>query len=105
MAAYDLYGVKDLSISAASLSVEESLKLSFDRRESSYHGGEYYFSGNKESEHFTLKNNVDPFDGEAVEHEFPEYPILLYVDMTDRAEEVKGKLGMEFHLLRHELLD
>ncbi|MDD0967807.1 MULTISPECIES: hypothetical protein [Pseudomonas] len=105
MAAYDLYGVKNLSVSAARSKVEESLELSLDRRESGYHGGEYYFFGNKESEHLTLKNNIDPFDGEAVEQEFPEYPVLLYVDSTGRAEEITKKLAEEFFLLRRELLD
>lgn len=105
MAAYDLYGVKNLSVSAARLKVDESLKLSLERRESSYHGGEYYFFGNRESEHLTLKNNIDPIDGEAVEQEFPEYPVLLYVDSTGRAEEIAVRLAEDFFLLRHELLD
>jgi len=105
MAAYDLYGVKNLSVSAARLKVEESLNLSLDRRESTYHGGEYFFFGNKESEHLTLKNNIDPIDGEAVEQEFSEYPVLLYVDSTGRAEEIAERLAEDFFLLRHELLD
>ncbi|WP_454834568.1 hypothetical protein [Pseudomonas lini] len=105
MAAYDLYGVKGLTILEAKLKVEESLKLSFDERESTYQGGVYYRFGSDESEKFLLKGNVDPFDGEAVEQKFSEYPVLLYVDMTVRSEEVRCLLSMEFCLLRHELYE
>ncbi|MBM0280190.1 hypothetical protein [Pseudomonas chlororaphis] len=105
MTAYDLYGFKSLSVLEARSKIEERLGFSFEERESSYQGGDYYKFGDKGEESFVLKRNVDPFDGEPVEQIFSEYPVLLYVDMTLRSEEIKSLLSTEFYLLRHELLD
>jgi len=105
MAAYDLYGVKRGTIFEVRLKVEESLNVFFEERESTYQGGIYYRFGEGELEKFFLKVNVDPFDGEAVELEFSKYPVLMYVDMTTRSEEIRRLLGVEFCLLRHELYD
>lgn len=105
MAAYDLYGVKGLTVFEVRLKVEESLKVSFEERESTYQGGVYYRFGDGESERFVVKGNVDPFDGEAVEQKFAEYPVLIYVDMTTRSEEIRRLLSADFCLLRHELFD
>lgn len=105
MAAYDLYGFKGMAILEAKSKIEEKLKFSLEERESSYQGGIYYKFGDEESESFVLKGNIDPFDGEAVEQMFSDYPVLLYVDMTLRSEEIKSLLSTEFCLLRHELFD
>ncbi|MCP3022878.1 hypothetical protein [Cupriavidus basilensis] len=105
MAAYDLYGFKGASIFEAKSKIEERLKFSFEKRDSSYQGGLYYRFGENESECLTLKRNIDPFDGESVEQMFSDYPVLLYVDMTLRSEEIRSLLGTEFNLLRHELFD
>lgn len=56
-------------------------------------------------EGFILKENTDPFDGEAVEPLFSDYPILLYVDKTTRSDEIASLLNMKFFLLRHKLYD
>ncbi|MCQ6260174.1 hypothetical protein [Pseudomonas sp. Q11] len=105
MAAYDLYGVKDISIIVAKLNVEELLGVSFEERESAYQGGVYYRFDGEGGEGFVLKENIDPFDGEAVEQLFSEYPVLLYVDKTTRSDEIGDFLNIKFCLLRHELFD
>lgn len=105
MATYDLYGYKGVAILEARSKIEENLNFSFEERESLYQGGVYYKFGSKESECFVLKVNIDPFDGEPVEQSFPDYSILLYVDMTLRSEEIRSLLSTDFYLLRHELLD
>lgn len=105
MAAYDLYGFKSVAILEAKSEIEEKLNFYFDERESSYQGGVYYKFINNDSETFVLKGNVDPFDGEPIEQAFSGYPVLLYVDMTLRSEEIKSLLGVRFDLLRHELFD
>ncbi|MGX9565516.1 hypothetical protein [Pseudomonas sp. CFBP 5748] len=104
MAVYDLYGIKGITIIEAKLCIERSLMFSFEERDSTYQGG-YYRFGSIGVEEFVLKLNVDPFDGEAVEQKFPEYPVLLYVNMTNRSEEIGGLLSEEFCLLRHEVYD
>lgn len=105
MPAYDLYGFKGAAILEAKSKIEEKLNFSFEERDSSYQGGIYYKFGDKESESFVLKGNIDPFDGESVEQMFSDCPILLYVDMTLRSEEIKLLLSTDFYLLRHELFD
>ncbi|WP_082055126.1 hypothetical protein [Cupriavidus basilensis] len=105
MAAYDLYGFKGVSILEAKLKIEGKLNFSFEESDSSYQGGVYYKFGEKDSECFILKGNIDPCDGESVEQMFSGYPLLLYVDMTLRSDEIKLSLGTEFDLLRHELFD
>ncbi|MBK5073785.1 hypothetical protein I2492_13435 [Budviciaceae bacterium CWB-B4] len=102
---YDLYGFNGVSIFKAKSKVEEKLNFSFEERDSSYQGGIYYKFGDKESECFILKGNIDPFDGEPVEQMFSGYSVLLYVDMTSRSEEIKSLLSTKFDLLRHELFD
>lgn len=105
MAAYDLYGFKGSSIFGAKSKIEGKLNISFEGRDSSYQGGVYYKFGEKESEVFIVKRNIDPFDGEPVEKMFSDYPVLLYVDVTLRSEEIKSFLGTEFNLLRHEFFE
>lgn len=105
MTAYDLYGFKGLAILEAKSEIEEKLGFYFEERESSYQGGIYYKFVSDGSETFVLKGNVDPFDGEPVEQMFSGYPVLLYVDMTLRSEEIKSLLSAGFDLLRHELFD
>ena len=105
MAAYDLYGVKGLSISNAKSSVEVALKLCFEERESLYQGGIYFICGDETSESYMLKGNIDLLDEEAAEPEFSDYPVLLYVNITARSEQIAMLLGERFHLLKHEYLD
>lgn len=102
--AYDLYGAKDLGLLSAKVNVERVLGEIFEERDSSYQGGIYYMLGGGDAESFVIKLNVDPFDGGAVEQDYPGYKVLLYINATDRSsalEEVMRQAG--FKLLRHEV--
>lgn len=103
--AYDLYGAKELSLQGAKAFIERALGAVLEERESSYQGGIYYILGDSVSEHFILKLNVDPFDGEAAECDFSDYTVLLYVNDTFRASDIEMSIGREygFELLRHEV--
>ncbi|ABR85694.1 hypothetical protein CSB95_6773 [Pseudomonas aeruginosa] len=61
--------------------------------------------GSNDSENFILKANLDPLDDEPVELNFPDYPILLYINATTRSSAIEGviKKGACFKLLRHEM--
>ncbi len=105
MSIYALYGLKGLSLMDARSKVESALGCFFEERESSYQAGIYYRFQAGEEESFVLKNNLDPFDGEAVEAQFAEYDVLLYVDATQRSAPIRSLLGPEFCLLREEAYD
>jgi hypothetical protein len=104
MNTYDLYGTKYLSLALARAQIKDLAGILLEERDSTYHSGVYYFQGDSGSEHFILKNNIDPFDGEAVEQAFADYPVLFYVNATNRSLELMGMLKVEggFSLLRHE---
>ena len=104
MATHILYGSK-LSLAEAKEILEELLTLQFEARESTYQCGEYFRTGNRAGEHFELKKNADPFDGDPVEIKFPELPTLLYINATSRSEELREIVEHArggFALLRHE---
>lgn len=79
--------------------------MQFEARESEYQGGEYFHAGCMIAESFELKRNVDPFDDDPVEMNFPEFPTLLYINESSRSEELIKSLALadrDFILLRHE---
>lgn len=102
---YDLYGVVGLSLLLAKERVEEMLGVFLEERESSYQGGIYYAWGRSDSEHYVLRVNVDPFDEGPVEQDFPEFPVLLYVNATERSSSIEGVVRKDsfFKMLRHEV--
>ena len=107
MAVYDLYGFSSIEISDVKILVEESLNIEFTARNSTYQGGDYYIWGNRGEANILIKRNVDPFDGEPSEMAFGEYPVLLYVNNTERSEIIRGVLSTKLvsaALLRHENL-
>jgi hypothetical protein len=105
MNTYDLYGVKNCSLTLARAQIEKLTGILLEERNSIYHGGVYYFYGDSTSEHFVLKSNVDPFDGEPVEQAFLDSPVLFYVNATNRSLDLMDSLKIDegFSLLRHEV--
>jgi hypothetical protein len=73
--------------------VENALGIKFIAHESTYRGGDYYCFGKIGEEEFTLQRNFNLIDKEWTEEEFQEFPILIYVDKTSRAEEIEKLLG------------
>ncbi|EMA3642301.1 hypothetical protein U2T78_003053 [Providencia stuartii] len=106
MSFYDLYAFKGTDIHEAKNNIELVLNIKFSERESDFQGGIYFISGNKTSENFILKNNIDPLDQEPVEIDYPEHIIILYVNDTDKAIAIKDALlsTNNFTLLRSEEL-
>jgi len=85
----DLYGFGNDDLEAAKLAVEQALGIRLTAHESLYFAGNYYRLGRLGEEHFILRRNIDPFDGEPAELEFPEVGILLYVNETERPRELE----------------
>jgi hypothetical protein len=107
MTVYDLYGFMSNDIEGARNILESSLGIQFGVRESAYQGGEYFQCGKTNDEHFVLKRNVDPIDGEPAEMSFPVHQILFYVNDTTRSADLQNRMNegaRDFALLRHEEL-
>jgi hypothetical protein len=103
MKVYDLYGFLSDDIVAARGALEAALGQQFEARDSDYQGGEYFQLGKAGAEHFVLKRNVDPYDGDPAEQEFPQHPVIFYVNATARAAELRQKIATAgCVLLRHE---
>lgn len=105
MAIYALYGFMSDDIDSARKLLESALGMQFDRRDSDFQGGEYFQWGKTDGEHFVLKRNIDPIDGEPAEMAFPAHRILFYVNDSERAAEWQERLPQganDFALLRHE---
>ena len=100
MRQHDLYGLDHNDLEQARRDLEAVLGLSFEVRESSYHG-DYYGTWAPGKESFMLKRNIDLLDGEALEAEHPEMPLLLYVEYTDRADELQALFSAELPNLKH----
>ncbi|QBG94600.1 hypothetical protein EYC55_02615 [Xanthomonas oryzae] len=88
MSSYILFGIMSNSISVTKDRLEKTFSVYFEERDSSYQGGLYYVFNAAGSEQFLLKKNKDPFDGEPVEQGFPEYPLLLYINETNRSSDL-----------------
>ena len=89
METYDIYGFGTDDMDAVRCAIEEALGIHFEEHESSYLGI-YFLFGDPGEEQLRLQRNIDPFDGEAAEQNFPETPLLLYVDHTQRCEEIES---------------
>ncbi|MPS29594.1 MAG: hypothetical protein E2576_01070 [Alcaligenaceae bacterium] len=105
MAIYDLYGFMPDDIDGAKDVLESALGMQLDARDSYYQGGGYFQWGKTSDEHFLLKRNVDPIDGEPAEPSFPKYKVLFYANDTSRSESLQKMIdeaAKGFVLLRHE---
>lgn len=106
---YDLYGTAQDDPAAAAAALSTALAVVFEERESAYQGV-YGSAGSPDGERFILKRNVDPFDDEPAEADFPDFRVLLYVDEVDDADraaslrEAIEQAAMGFRLLRSERL-
>ncbi|HEX6498442.1 MAG TPA: hypothetical protein VF054_05350, partial [Micromonosporaceae bacterium] len=89
----DLYGTT-LDAERLRDRLHEVLDVEFVARESSFKG-DYYLAGSRSGEHFEIQPNQIPGDwGEwdLMEEDFAEYPMLLYVYRTERADELRNRL-------------
>jgi len=105
VAIYDLYAVEAASIGEARTLIEGLLSTSLEEHESSFHRGPYYSRGQMGEENLELKLNLDPYEDEPNEDEFPDRAILLYVNKTGRSSELNEALSKSngaVFLIRHE---
>ena len=105
MPSFLLYGIRKSSLSEAKVSAESMLGFFFAERDSFYQAGIYYDFGAGGEEQFVLKKNIDPFDGDPVEQDFASFPILFYINSTDRPSELIALMTNteNFELLRQEV--
>lgn len=89
---YDLYGVVCGDLAEARSQVEAALGVSLAAHESSYRCGDYYRYNDAGQEHFILQRNYDSFDDEWTVPEREDMPVLLYVNETSRADELRQRL-------------
>jgi hypothetical protein len=69
--------------------------------------GDYYLAAGTSDESFKLQSNYYEPEGDWMEPAFKDYPTLLYVDNTQRSEEIRALIFAIISgvaLLRHELL-
>lgn len=105
MTTYDLYGFSSDDISEARNILENTLGILFEEHDSAYQGGDYFRCGTTAGENFILKRNVDPFDNDPAETNFPGFSILFYVNDTSRSVDLRETMVQKakgFSLLRHE---
>lgn len=84
-----IFGFKDSDIEIIRIALEESLKIKFIPHDSLYLGGEYYRYSNEEKETFILRKNTDLLDNELAEFEYPEFNILLFVEISQQKREIQ----------------
>jgi hypothetical protein len=92
---YDLYGTATLTLEELGVAAQDVLGLDLERHESSYLGGDYFLAGSLDGEHFVIQRNRADDDGEdgVAEPEFADYAVLLQVNATGRADELKSRLA------------
>ena len=83
---FDLYGTDELSVGEVRDLVTLMLSVEFSLRNSGYRGGDYFLWQGDGEEVVTVCGNFEDEDGELFEPEFSEFPVLLQVDGSERAE-------------------
>jgi hypothetical protein len=107
MATTDLYGFREPDIQIPRSHIEGLFGLPMEIHESSYISGEeYYVLTLPGGERLSLQRNHDEDEHELAEDDFPTMPVLLYVEVQDRADELREKLARElsdFEFLQREV--
>jgi hypothetical protein len=101
---FELFGSPTTDIAQVRAAVEGLLGCALEEHESAYVEGEYYRADLPDGESVVVKRNLDPFDQEPLEENFPEYPVLVYVDNTMRPSEIRSTMERQgdFVSLRQE---
>ena len=102
---FDLYGFYSENIQLARNVVEEVLGKKMIEHDSSYRGE--YLRLDIGYENFILQSNFDLSEKECFEKDFANYPVILYVNYTNRSEKLKEGFGRidKCTLLRHNTYD
>lgn len=104
---YYVYGFAHNDLEQVRSDVERALGVQLAPHDSMYRGGLYYRQGNSGAENLILQYNYNPEEGEYTEEQYPEYPILLYVNQPRDPSSIEKKIqeGLpSFKLLSHSIL-
>lgn len=90
---YDLYGFSSSDISHLAAILSRALSIEWILHESDFKG-KYYRFGMPGEEEFILQYNFDERENEKEwnEPEFKQYPVVLYINNTQRSEEIRKLL-------------
>jgi hypothetical protein len=77
---FDLFGSRQLQLSAAAGLIRSALGVEFELHESGYHGGDYYRSLGLEGDEIIVQTNFEDDEGYLAETDFADYPTLVYVN-------------------------
>lgn len=107
MASFDIYGFRNDTFDDDKIQLENILSITLEEHESAYRGGRYFRYGNFEEEHFEFQKNIDLLGEEPAEPDFEQYPLLLYVNRTERSDFLCDLINKNLpccSLLKHEVI-
>ncbi len=90
MTTYDIYGVESGDLEEVRIAIESILGIKFAPHESSFWGD--YFLGIHGEEEYKIIKNMEPISDDPFYEPFPKNGILLYIDKTNRADELETLL-------------
>jgi hypothetical protein len=98
-----LIGFREADIRRIALAVERALDIKFVLHDSLWRGGDYYRCEDSEGSFILQRNNDGGPPGESAEIEFPDSPVLLYVETNHSQSEIIRHLtdsSLRFAILR-----
>jgi hypothetical protein len=91
---FETYGARSSDLLAVGMNVSLALGCVFQLRYSEHRCGAY-FLWEDEGETVRVSRNLDPYDDEPARQEFPDFPILIEVEASRRAQQIKhAMLGL-----------
>lgn len=89
-----IYGFRTNQLLELAQLLEQALEMKFEERDSLYKGVYYRFE--TDDEEFSLQSNRDPVskpdEDQWIEERYKDFPVLLYVDCTQRSDEIHNRL-------------
>jgi hypothetical protein len=92
MSTQDLYGFRSNDLEAARASVETTLGVELDPRNSSYRGGDYYCKSTEDKDEVLLQTNNDGEEDGWAEEDYKEFGVLLRVYSPEHGDDYKEAL-------------
>jgi hypothetical protein len=77
---------KEIEVDMVADWIERATGIKFERRQGDYTGGNYCQASGPRSEELRVQNNYISFTDDWMEDNFREYPLLVYIRSTQRAE-------------------
>ncbi|TMK89055.1 MAG: hypothetical protein E6G57_03485 [Actinobacteria bacterium] len=90
---YDLYGTRVMSAGNLAGAVASVLGISFNARDSQFVGPYFHAASGDEILDIELNDFPDRDEDELLEPDFADYQVLLRVSRTERADEIRNRLG------------